>query len=149
MRRPPRSRKYVATFTGPEGGQINRSTGLEDRDAALALAHKWEAEARQEKKQEQPSRKAFIRARGGMTQGEEARIMAMSERAVRNIEKRALAKLRKHPLIREVWAELTGEELEESRVELTRAEKQALLRLAQTPEERRVVRKLIRLLDVD
>src|SRR5437667_3627152 len=46
VHRPRRSRVWVATFTGPRGGQVWKSTGLMDRDQALLLAKSWEAEAR-------------------------------------------------------------------------------------------------------
>src|SRR5450759_711801 len=41
-----RSRIFVATFTGSDGVQIWKTTGLTDHDPALVLAHRWEAEAR-------------------------------------------------------------------------------------------------------
>src|SRR4051794_22883281 len=43
---PRRGRVWVASFTGPEGGQIWRTTGMTDRDQALRLARHWEAQAR-------------------------------------------------------------------------------------------------------
>ena len=46
---PKRSRVFQAVFTGPEGGQVWRSTGLTDRDQALLVAKKWEREARTER----------------------------------------------------------------------------------------------------
>src|SRR6266566_3593200 len=50
VRRPPRSRRWVAVFTGVEPGkQVWRSTALTDRTAALALARQWEAEARRQR----------------------------------------------------------------------------------------------------
>ena len=38
---PKRSRIFQAVFTGPEGGQVWRSTGLTDREQALLVAKKW------------------------------------------------------------------------------------------------------------
>src|SRR5438876_5545452 len=50
VRRPPRSRRWVAVFTGPEPGkQVWRSTGLTGRSAALALARRWEEQARRQR----------------------------------------------------------------------------------------------------
>jgi len=44
VRLPPRGHRYIGIFTGPEPGQqIARTTGLTDRDAALALARRWES----------------------------------------------------------------------------------------------------------
>src|SRR5437773_11073332 len=67
VRRPPRSRRWVAVFTGPEPGkQVWRSTGLTDRDAALTLAREWEAEARRERAASGAlTRKPTIRVRRG------------------------------------------------------------------------------------
>ena len=47
VRLPPRSRVYVAVFTGADGGQVTRSTGQSDYQAALEIARRWETEARQ------------------------------------------------------------------------------------------------------
>src|SRR5881394_1508496 len=62
---PPRSSNYVATFTGPEPGQqIWKSTGLKNRRAALALARKWEQQARHERRAcAKPPRKPSLRVR--------------------------------------------------------------------------------------
>src|SRR5258708_7515217 len=46
VHRPRRSRVWVATFTGPTGGQVWRTTRLFDREQALVLAKSWEAKAR-------------------------------------------------------------------------------------------------------
>jgi hypothetical protein len=43
---PKRGKIYLATFTGPAGGQVWRTTGLSDRRQALTLAKRWEAQAR-------------------------------------------------------------------------------------------------------
>jgi AspT/YidE/YbjL antiporter-like protein len=100
----------MAVFAGPErGNQVWRSTGLTDRDAALAQARTWEAEARIQRQAlgKQP-RRAAVRVRrssaesggfGPLTQREVAALMKLSERAVRNIEKRALGKLKNHPAL--------------------------------------------------
>src|SRR5438552_14677522 len=67
VRRPPRSRRWVAVFTGPEPGkQVWRTTGLTNRDAAMALARKWEAEARRDRATSGVlTRKPTIRVRPG------------------------------------------------------------------------------------
>src|SRR5439155_11713742 len=49
VHRPARSLVWVATFTGPDGGQIWRSTHLTDRAQALLVARRWEKEARGER----------------------------------------------------------------------------------------------------
>src|SRR6266403_3821267 len=43
---PRRGSIWMATFTGPAGGQVWRSTGSTDRGQALMLARYWEAQAR-------------------------------------------------------------------------------------------------------
>src|SRR5258706_2542316 len=43
---PRRGRIWVATFTGPQGGQTWRSTGRTNRDQAMIFARRWEAQAR-------------------------------------------------------------------------------------------------------
>ena len=106
---PPRSTKWVAVFTGVEAGrQIRRSTGLSNREAALILARKWEREAREERTRSKvPLKKPTIRAGsespGLLTQKEVAAVLGMSERGVREAERRAMAKLRRHPALRQVW----------------------------------------------
>jgi hypothetical protein len=66
----------------------------------------------------------------------------MSERGVRAVEKRALAKLRAHPELRRLWAEYGGE-LEEGFAPLTAEEIEALFGLARTPEELGLLYKVI------
>ena len=115
VRRPPRGKIWVGTFTGPEPGrQIWRSTGRTDREQALALARQWERQAREQRKAMGLVRaKPTIRVQhrpaevegGPLTQAETARMLGLSERAVRNIERRALAKLLRHPQLRQLWRE--------------------------------------------
>src|SRR5437867_10512619 len=104
VRRPPRSRIWVAVFTGPQSGtQVWRSTGLRDRDAALALAREWEAEARQQRAMSGAPRKPTMRVRRGsgeaaaglLNQEEVAALLGLSVRAIRNVERRAIEKLRR------------------------------------------------------
>jgi len=108
VRLPPRSRRWVAVYTGQEPGvQVARSTGLTDRQAALDLARRWEAEARQ--------RRARLRNRlgigperiepGGLSQELVGALLGISPRTVRAIERRAVRKLRQHPVVRQMWKE--------------------------------------------
>jgi len=153
VRLPPRSTRYVATFSGPEPGvQVARSTGTADRDKALRLARKWEREARREreaKKAAQPDTGAFRGTAFGLSQREVAALLRVSERAVRAIERRALRKLRQHPLLRQVWREHEfGEpaippQVDEADVGLTKEEIEALVGLAWTPLEQRALAKLL------
>jgi len=155
VRRPPRSRIWVAVFTGKEPGkQVWRTTSLTDRDAALALARQWEAEARRERAASGPlTRKPTIRVRRGsgeaavglLSQKEVAALLGLSVRAIREIERRAFEKLRRHPALRRFWREHgTGDVMDsvESGA-LDRAEVTALFGLTKTPLERRALRRLL------
>jgi hypothetical protein len=153
VRRPPRSRLFVAIFTGPEPGQqIARSTGLTDYEAALALAKEWEAQARREREERKAAGQGFGSRRGmacGLSQAEVAALMDLSERAVRAIEQRAIEKLKRHPMVRAIWKEFTESRLsvtdDSAAGALTSEEAAALLGLAQTTLERQVVRKILAL----
>ena len=89
---------WVASFTGPSGGQVWKSTGLTDQDQALVLARRWEAEARAQRlKLGRPARKPTLRVRrdspgavrsGLLTQKQVALLLNMSERGVREVERR-------------------------------------------------------------
>ncbi len=106
VRLPPRSRKWVAVFTGDEPGvQMARSTGLSDRQAALDLARRWEEEARQRRAQRQPGSGTKRIAPGGFTQAQVGALLGLSTRSVRAIERRAVRKLLRHPLVQKVWKE--------------------------------------------
>jgi hypothetical protein len=112
---PPRSTKWVAVFTGIEAGkQIRRTTGLTNRRRALALALKWERQARAARSRgEGGSKKPSIRAgasedSGLLTQKEVAAVLGMSERGVREAERRAFSKLRTHPALRKMWKDYVG-----------------------------------------
>src|SRR5437867_2390468 len=97
------SRIWAAVFSGPEPGkQVWRSTGLTDRDAALAVAKEWEAQARRQRAQlGRLAQKPTMRGRRGsaeaaaglLTQAEAAAVLGISVRAVREIERRAFEKL--------------------------------------------------------
>ncbi len=166
VRLPPRGHRWVAVYTGVEPGkQVWRSTGLTDRNAALAQAKEWEAEAkRQRAALGLKPRPARIRVRrrgagawagnepvvGPLSQRDVSIFLQISERAVRSIERRALGKLRADPRLRELWREWmarsTGEEPELAEglnAELAPSEIAALLGLARTDQERRVLEKLL------
>jgi hypothetical protein len=140
---------WQAVFTGAEGGQIWKSTGLINKQQAMLLARKWEAEARAKRElMGRTARKPIVHAGGagqiGLSQREVALIMKLSERAVRQIEKRAIRKLAQHPQLRQVWKEYLGD-LDEDASVLTPEEIDALFGLAYTTEERLVIRKLLKL----
>ena len=143
-----RSRIFVATFTGSAGGQVWRSTGLTDYDQALQLARHWEAQAAaQRAKLRQTPNKSGPRIRpAGLTQKEVARILKMSERGVRAAERRALLKLRSHPLLREFWKQYTTGTLDEDGSPLLPLEIFALFDLAQDHEELQLVEKTLALI---
>jgi len=154
VHRPLRSRVWVATYTGPTGGQVWRSTGLTDRDQALLLARDWEAQARAQREKLTRRRiKPVLRVRrsepgpgrGTLTQKEVARLLNMSERGVREIEHRALQKLRSHPLLKQVWQQYLGGDLDEAQNLFTPDEIEALFSVALTPVERVLIQKLVRL----
>ena len=148
VRLPPRSRRWVAVFTGvTPGTQTARSTGLTDRTAAVAQARAWEDEARAERVRRKAEGTRGIgllgRRNASLTQGEIAATLGLSERAVRAIEKRALLKLRRHPLLREVWAEFASQPVEEDAIDLTPEEIGALFGLVRNPFERRALLKVL------
>jgi DNA-directed RNA polymerase sigma subunit (sigma70/sigma32) len=155
VHRSTRSQVWVAVFTRPTGGQEWRTTGLTSRDQALRVARKWEAEARAERaKLGRTTRKPVWRVRRTqpgfrpplLTQREVAQLLHMSERAVREIEHRALQKLRRHPLLREIWQKYLVGELDEDQTILSQDEVEALFNLARTPEEQHLVRKVLALI---
>ena len=80
-----------------------------------------------------------------LTQREVGLILGLSERTVREVEKEALAKLRR--ALMTFWREWTEGEIEEGSIPaswaLTRAETAAVCELARTHEERRALRKLL------
>ena len=154
---PHRGRRWVATFRDGTGRQVWRSTGLRDRKPALTQAQEWENEAKSQRAaQGRLPRKPTIRVRPGsgerelglLTQREVALILRISERSVRAIEKRAFDKLRRHPALREFWREHETGEVTEAVFPgpkawvLRSAEITAVYDLAQTPSERRALRKL-------
>ena len=151
---PKRGTVWVAAFTGPAGRQMWRTTGLTDRNQALLVARKWEADAREERARlGRTPRTPVWRVRrptsetptGPLTQKEVAMLLGISERAVREIEHRALRKIRSHPLMREVWRQYLTGELDEEQLILTAAEIEALFNLVSSTEERRLLQKVLRL----
>jgi hypothetical protein len=157
VRRPPRSKVWVAVYTGATPGkQVWRSTGLTHRLHALAVAKQWEAEVREQRAALRSLlRKPTVRVNrnpagagtGQLTQKEVALLLGMSERGVREVERRAFEKLRRHPLLRQIWQQYQRDELDEDQeLELTQEEKAALMGLAQTAEERAVIASILRLI---
>ena len=156
VHRPKRGTRWMATFRDGSGRQLWQRTGLTDHRAALALAIEWEEEARRKRAaQDAPQKKPTIRVRRGsgksepglFTQREVAAFLQISERAVREIERRAIDKLRRHPALRRLWREWQTGEVEKAtalanRLQLSRTEVAAVYGLAQTPAERELLRKL-------
>jgi hypothetical protein len=157
---PRRSSRWVAAFRDETGRQVWRTTGLREKGAALALAQEWEATAKRKREAHgalpgQP----VVRVRPGsaerqlglLTQREVAMILKISERSVREIERRAFDKLRRHPALRDFWREYQTGEVEESSLPatgpwvLSRDEIAAVNGLARTPEERVALRKVLAL----
>jgi hypothetical protein len=142
-----RSRIYVATFTGSDGQQVWRTTGLTDRDKAVLVAKAWESQARAQRAKfgsfgKHASKRKAIAAGPGLTQKEVAKILGMSERGVRAVERRALLKLRNHPTLRKLWDEFISGELNEDCWRLSGDEIAALFDLCITPEELIVMEKV-------
>jgi DNA-binding CsgD family transcriptional regulator len=158
---PRRGTKWVAAFRDANGRQVWRTTGLREREPALALARRWEAEAKR-RRAAQPAAppKLTMRVRPGsaerqegcLTQAEVAALLRISQRTVREIEHRALAKLRSHPALKHFWREWQTCQIREMALRasrqwtLNRAEVAAVYGLARTPFERRAVRKLLALI---
>jgi hypothetical protein len=150
---PKRGTVWVATFTGAEGGPVWKSTGLTDRDQALLVAKDWEAKAREQRAKGRTPRKPMLRVRRSepgfgpplLSQREVARLLHMSERGVREAERRAFQKLRNHPLLKQVWRQYVRGELDEEHFLLTHDEVEALFNLARTPEEQHLIEKVLRL----
>jgi hypothetical protein len=163
VHRPARGKRWIASFRNQAGRQEWKSTGLTDKNAAIILAKEWEAAARRQRgSARQTPRKALIRVAGGsgkgdtglFTQREVALLMKISERAVRNIERRAIAKLQSNPVLKALWRDWNLGEIEEgfmpaSNLNLTAAEIAAVYDLTQTPAERRVIRKVMALVGSD
>ncbi|MHB8524108.1 MAG: sigma factor-like helix-turn-helix DNA-binding protein [Limisphaerales bacterium] len=161
VRRPPRGTRWIAVFTGPvPGQQIWRSTGMRDRAAALALAKKWEAQARQQRAaSRRVPTKPSVRVRRGsgeaaaglLNQKQVGAIMGLSVRTVRDIERRAFGKLRRHPALRQFWREHVTGGVEEAVAspDLDGAEIAALFNLTRTALEQQALTKLLAMMLAD
>jgi len=159
VRLPPRGTKWIAVYTGVEPGkQVWRSTGLRDRAAALALAKKWEAQARRTREASAGvTKKPTIRVRRGsgeaaaglLTREEAAALLGISVRAVREIERRGLEKLRR--ALRRFWNEHSTGQVKTAADshDLVPAEIDALFSLTRTPLERRALTKLLAAIRTD
>jgi hypothetical protein len=155
---PRRGTRWVASFRDETGRQVWRSTGLRSRRAALAMAQEWERDTKRKRAaQGAAPRKPIMRVRPGsgerelglLTQREVGLIMKISTRTVREIERRAFDKIRRHPALRDFWREWTTGDIKETasvRRALSRAEIDAVYALARTPIERRALRKLFALI---
>lgn len=157
---PRRGTRWVASFRDERGRHIWRSTGLREREPALALGKRWEADAKRKRaSQGAVPPKLTIRVRPGsaerelgcFSQQEVAAIMRISRRTVREIERRALAKLRSHPALQDFWREWQTGQIKETALRaskqwpLNRAEVAAVYALARTTVERQALRKLLAL----
>jgi hypothetical protein len=155
---PRRGSRWIATYRDETGRQVWKSTGLRNRAAAQIVADRLEAEARRKRATQIPFRKPTIRVRPGsgergvglLSQKEVAVLLRVSERAVREIERTAFEKIRNHPAMREFWSEWQGGKIDESDLDsdwyLNRSEIAAVLALARTFQERRVLRKVLELM---
>jgi hypothetical protein len=157
-----RGKRFNASFRDETGRQVSRTTGLTDRGAALALARAWEKEAQIRRiAQGAKPKKPTIRVRPGsseiaaglLSQAEVGLILGVSERAVREIERRAFAKLLNHPDLRRFWREWQTGEVQETAAgrpkdsRLSRTEIAAVFALAKTLSERQALKKLIAFVD--
>ncbi len=139
-----RSRTFTASFRDETGEQKWKSTGLCDRERAQRLALKWEAAARAKRlKIGHRPRKSGLGLGAAFTQDEVASLLHLSTRAVRAIERRALRKLASHPLLREMWQEYCGGELDESNLRLSAEEIAAVIGLARTSHELDLIKKVL------
>jgi len=151
VHRPRGGKIYVAAFTGPEGGQVTKTTGTKDYPTAMVIGQEYEAAARAQRTQfrrEGPNqrirnRRSPGRTAGGLTQREVAVMLKITERAVRAIERRALRKLAQHPQLREIWHNYLTGELSEQACRLSASEIRALLGLARSGAERETLLKVL------
>ena len=157
---PSRGTRWIAAYRDATGRRTCRTTRMRNRKAALALGKEWEQAAQRKKAvQGTPPSKPIMRVRRGsaehevglLSQAEVAAFLHISERAVRDIERRAFDKIRRHPGLRAFGSEWVAGEVEEAASQaladwaLTRAEIAAVYALARTPEERQALRKLLAL----
>ena len=158
---PRRGTRWVASFRDERGRHVWRSTGLREREPALALGKRWEADAKWKRSiHGGVPPKVTIRVRPGsaekelgcLSQKEVAAILRMPERAVREVERRAFEKLRRHPALKDFWREWTTGQIKETALRvskqwtLSRVEIAAVYALAETPAEQQALRKLLALM---
>jgi hypothetical protein len=161
IHRPARGTKWIAAYRDATGRRVWRSTRMRNRKAALAQAQRWEQDEKQKRlAQGALPRKPIMRVRRGsaehevglMSQAEVAAFMHITQRAVRDIERRAFDKIRRHPGLRAFWSEWLTGEVEEAASQaladwaLTRAEIDAVYALARTSAERQALRRLFALI---
>jgi hypothetical protein len=119
---------WIASFTGAKpGSRVWRSTKLTDQQAAMTQAKEWERLAK-EKRSALGYQKATpalrVRSRqnpamtGSLTQDEVAKILGVSVKTVRGLERRALAKLANHPSLRQTWQQYLAGKLVERLLEM-------------------------------
>jgi hypothetical protein len=157
---PRRGTRWVAAYRDENGRPVWRGTGARDKKTAMAKAIHWEQEARRKREAKAAlPRKPSIRVRPGsaerelglLSQREVATALRISTRAVREIERKAFDKIRRHPALRDLWREWLTGEVEEtvtqdpSQWRLSRAEIAAVYALAKTPAEQQVLRKVLAL----
>ncbi len=104
VHRPRRGKIFVATFWGPNGKQVWKTTGSTNRREALRLAQSWERQARLKRSKKAPHAQVF-RLPAIRTQQEVAELMKLSVRSVAQAEKDALDRLRHDPELLQLWAE--------------------------------------------
>jgi len=155
-----RGKTYNAAFRDAMGKPVWKTTGLRDREQALELAQAWErAEKQKRVAGGNLANQKLIGLRLGRAPGfseeEIAAILRVSVRTVREDTKRAFARLRRNPLLRQLWREWLGDEVQEAFEatgtdgRLSQQEIDAVLAMANTPLELRALRKLIRLASAD
>ena len=159
---PRRGTRWIASFRNEFGRQQTKTTSRTDYQEALAIARHWEEEARKRRTpQSNPPKGASFRVApnssardlGCLTQREVAAIMRLTERGVREIEKRAIAKLRRHPAFGRLWRQYLAGELGESGFKhsigsnLSAAEVAVLITLTSTPFERQALHKVMLFID--
>ena len=138
------------------GAPACAASGMDIRDQDLRLAKEWEAQAREYRASlGQTPGKIILRARrsassarsGPLSQREVGLLLIMSVRRMREVQRRAFAKLRSHPLLQQGWAQFSTGDLDERQPALTSEESEALFEMARTPEERRLMREVLALMD--
>jgi hypothetical protein len=161
---PRRGTRWIASFRNEFGRQQTKTTSRTEYLEALAIARQWEAEARKRRTpQSNPPKGASFRVAPGsserdlgcLTQREVAAIMNLTERGVRQIEKRAIEKLRRHPAFGHLWRQYLAGELDESVFapsmgsSLSADEVAVLITLTSGPFERRALHKAVLIINAN